>query len=149
MFFGKKKAQQEEALLRAAVELKEIFQEQLGNSWYLSIDRAFPCRVSDGERCEPGHHPAIVVGPSVEIMKEQFRMNSQFQSAEKAPNMAVFYGHYSQEIGFSTFFLHDIQGTMSSDRFLAYKSIVCVPSDPQVISLSLLKIRKHFDGYLK
>jgi hypothetical protein len=147
MFFSKKKARKE-YLLSAAVELRGELQRLLGDAWYVDIDYAFPCRVSEGDGCETGHHPGVLVRPYDQIMKEQYREKSEGWSKEKAPNMAVLYGHYSSEIGVLTFYLHDFQATISSDFLLPYGSRVFVDLEPKLIPSSILKIRRHFENYL-
>ena len=79
-----------------------------------------------------GAHPAIVVMPRESITKPEFHMDSQGRSEMTPPSVAVFYGHYSDEIGMLNFFLHDFNSDLSVDPLFAYRNVIAAASQPDI-----------------
>ena len=145
--FGRKKVNREEALIAATQEMSEVLKQNLGDGWHFSIDRAFPCQVVP-DSCPVGHHPAVCIMPKNSILKAQYQMDDSGHSEERGPNMAVLYGHFFDELGWTDFFVHDIHDRVSKNPFLAYRSGVGPSTHPQIFERTVAKIRAHFADYL-
>jgi hypothetical protein len=145
--FGRKKSNREDALVAVTHQISEALRQKLGDGWHFSLDRAFPCQ-AEPDSCSVGHHPAVCLIPMSGILKAEYQMDDTGQSAKRGPNMAVLYGHHSDELGLTNFFVHDIQDRASANPFLAYKSLVGNSSYPLILDRTIEKIRAHFADYL-
>lgn len=145
--FGRKKSSREEALVAVTQQISEALRQKLGDGWHFSLDRAFPCQ-AEPDSCSIGHHPAVCLIPMSAILKVEFQMQHTGEGESRGPNMAVLYGHHSDELGVTNFFVHDIHDRASRNPFLGFKSLVGHSSDPQILERTVAKVREHFADYL-
>ncbi|MDA7761226.1 hypothetical protein N8885_01960 [Aquiluna sp.] len=148
MFFRKQTDKLNDGLLKATFDIKNEFAKALGEGWYLDVERQYQCRIASLEPCSINVHPAVVVMPRESITKPEFHMDSEGRSEMTPPSAAVFYGHYSDEIGMLTFYLHDFNSDFSVDPFFAYRNGIALASDNQTLDKSVDRIHSHFQKYL-
>lgn len=148
MFFRKRADKINDDLLKATFDIKNEFAKALGEDWYLDVERQYQCRIASLEPCSSKVHHAIVVMPRQSITKPEFHLDSQGRSEMAPPSAAAFYGHYSDEIGIFTFFLHDFNSDLSVDPFFAYRNAIGVASDERILDKSVDRIHSHFQKYL-
>jgi hypothetical protein len=148
LFFNRKRNNQNDALLQVTEQIRQSLQRELGSNWYLDVERAYPCRLVAEEGCEQVFHPAVVIIPREQILKPEYHMSPQGHSQKKGPTAAVFYGHHSNDIGITNFFLHTVNADASKTPYFGYKAMVTVSSDPFILETSVNRIRDHFKEFL-